>query len=302
MNIRFPASLRSVLTRSGSCLTQEKRRSFVLLLGTLSIFIFLVLSSSIAAKADNDPPWREIDTGLFFGEFEVPEGSGENRSAVTVLRIDPAHYAFRLLCASEYEKKKMTVREWSQQYGLVAAVNAGMYQADGLTSVGYMKNFGHLNNPGFNKNRAVLAFNAVDSSVPEVQIIDRNHQNLENLKKKYNTLVQSIRMISADQKNVWNQQPEKWSTVAIGIDKKGRVLFLFTRTPYSVHDFVDILLSLPLSIYNAMYLEGGPQASFYVSANGFEFERYGKSQTGLDESDLIQFDWPIPNVIGVIKK
>jgi hypothetical protein len=82
-------------------------------------------------------------------------------------------------------------------------------------------------------------------------------------------------MISCTQQNVWSRQDAKWSTLAVAMDTQGNILFLFNRTPLSVHDFIEILLSLPLSIKSAMYLEGGPQASIYLSTSRMTLERHG---------------------------
>ena len=50
-----------------------------------------------------------------------------------------------------------------------------------------------------------------------------------------------------------------------GMDTEGNVLWIFTRSPFTVHDFANTLLSLNLKIDKLMYLEGGPEASFYLN-------------------------------------
>jgi len=266
----------------------------------LSILIIpLVLSDVVKAQ---DSLWRMIDEGLFIGEFDAPQRSEIGDSKVTIVKIDPKHYSFKLLCASEHSNIGRTAKEWGKKYHLISAVNAGMFQADGITNVGYMKNFNHVNNPKLNNHNAVLAFNPNDPTVPDIQIIDRRCQDFGELRHKYRTLVQNIRMISCQQKNVWSKQDKMWSMVILGIDKRGKVLFMFTRSSYSVHDFIHILLSLPISIYNAMYLEGGPEATLYFSANDIEFERFGSYETGFNEDDNNDRAWRIPNVIGIVKK
>jgi hypothetical protein len=262
----------------------------------------LVIMHAATVPGADQGVWKELDEGLALGEFDAPQKAESGNSRITVLRIDPHYYAFKLLCADEHGKERLTVREWAREHRLVALVNAGMYQQDGFTSVGYMKNFGHLNNRRLNRDNAILAFNATDSNLPEIQLIDRECQDFNSLKAKYQTLIQGIRMISCDRRNVWSQKPDRWSTVAVGLDKSGRVLFLFTRSPYSVHDFIEILLALPLDIRNAMYLEGGPQAAFYVAAGPVEVERHGSLETGFDEAEAIQLAFPIPNVLGIVRK
>jgi len=247
--------------------------------------------------------FRKVDEGLWVGEFDSPLKSKIRDSKVTVVKIDPKLWSFKLLCASEYDKVKMTARKWCERFNLAAAINAGMYQVDGFTNVGFMKNFNHINNPRLNNSyKAILAFNPVDASVPEVQIIDLRCQDFERLRPKYQTLVQNIRMMSCRQENVWAQQDKIWSMSVFGMDKGGNALFIFTEAPYSGYDFVNILLSLPISIYNALYLEGGPEASLYFSLNGVKVERVGIYETGFQEDLSRSFAWPIPNVIGITKK
>ena len=242
-----------------------------------------------------DELWKRIDDGLSLMEM--------NSRRVTLIKIDPKYYSFKLLCASENNNPRMTAKKWCQRHNLISAINAGMFQADGTTNVGYMKNFNHTNNPRLNtRYKSVLVFNPVDASVPEIQIIDLKCHDFERLRDKYQTLIQGIRMTSCRQENVWEKQDKMWSVAAFGVDKSGNGLFIFTESRYSVHDFTNILLSLPISLYNAMYLEGGPVATLYFSKNGVEFEKIGSHETGLNESDFPRIAHPIPNVIGIVKK
>lgn len=249
-----------------------------------------------------DDLWKRVDEGLTVGEFAFGESSKTEDSRITIVKIDPRFYSFKLLCASQYGGAKMTVKKWCQEHQLLAAINAGMYQEDGIRNVGYMKNFNHINNPRVNSTyKAVLAFHPVEPTLPAIQIIDLKCQDFEVLRGKYQTLVQNIRMISCLQENVWSQQEKRWSMTVFGIDKTGNALFIFSKFRYSGHDFANLLLSMPISIYNAMYLEGGNQASLYFSAKDVKLERIG-FPASLNESDTQPVARPIPNVIGIVKK
>ena len=109
-------------------------------------------------------------------------------------------------------------------------------------------------------------------------------------------------MVDCHGKNRWSEQPRMWSMVAIGMDKSGRALMIYCRSPYTVHAFIDMLLALDLELKNAMYLEGGPEASLFVKTSNLEFEGYGSYETGFFESDKNDRAWPIPNVIGICKR
>jgi hypothetical protein len=175
-----------------------------------------------------------------------------------------------------------------------------MYQEDHKTSVSLMRTRTHVNNPRLReKDKSILAFDRLSSGVPEVKIIDRECEDFKIWKYKYGSLVQSIRMISCKGKNVWRQQPRKYSTVAIGMDKADRVLFIHVGSPYSTHDLINILQNLPLEIDRAMYTEGGPQAQLYIKSGAHEYEFIGHSEIDLGAKPNSLFSWPIPNAIGV---
>jgi hypothetical protein len=274
-----------------------KRISSLLVLTTI---LGLVLCPHVILSGEDS--WKKVDEGLYVREFTPPDVSRTDNPKVIIVKIAPGFYSFKLLCASEHGKTKMTVKQWCQKHNLISAINAGMYQEDGIRNVGYMRNFSHLNNPRLNNTyKAVLAFNPSESTLPEIQIIDLKCQEFEKLKDKYQTLIQNIRMISCQQENVWRKQDKAWGQAVFGIDKSGNALFIFTESRYSGYEFANILLSLPISIYNAMYLEGGQEANLYFAGKGIEFERIGRPAS-LNENDNLPIARSIPNVVGIAKK
>src|SRR2546428_161075 len=164
--------------------------------------------------------WRALEPGLELGEFPSPRPSDRGDSIVRLLRVDPARFDLRLMNASASgQGRPMTAKAWCARAGLVAAINASMYQIDHRTSVSLMKTGTHTNNSRLSKDRAILAFDRLDASVPPVTIIDRDCDDFEALRGRYGTLVQSIRMISCKGRNVWSPQPRRWSPAAVGRDR-----------------------------------------------------------------------------------
>ncbi len=279
------------------------------LVSTVIIFcmFFIIPASSTGADhqpgttaAKSAPGWQKLAEGLELGIFDSPLRAEIGDSKIRVLRIDPEHYELKLLNASVSKKaRSLSVKQWCIQNGLVAAINASMYQADYKTSVSFMRTRTHVNNPRISKDMTILAFDRLGTGIPEVKIIDRQCEDFRIWKHKYGTLVQSIRMISCKGKNVWRQQQKKYSTVSIGMDKFDRVLFIHVGSPYSTHDLINILQTLPLEIDRAMYTEGGPQAQLYIKSGDHEFEFIGHSEIDLGAKTNSLFSWPIPNAIGV---
>ncbi|MBI4389539.1 MAG: phosphodiester glycosidase family protein [Nitrospinae bacterium] len=262
----------------------------------------LTVTAAVKLQADAQSPWLQLEKGLELGTFVSPQPSEVGDSRIHVLRIDPGYFELRLLNASAPDQsRRQSVREWATNNGLAAAINASLYQADNRTSASLMRTHNHVNNRRLSKDKTILAFDPMDPSLPKVQIIDRDCQDFDALNKSYQTLVQSIRMVSCDGRNVWAPQSKKWSVAAIGMDKLGRILFIHSRSPFSTHDLIDILLQLSIGLRNAMYVEGGPVAQLYARSGDKEFEFVGSYSTGSNENDNNAIAWPVPNVVGVVR-
>ena len=267
-----------------------------------SVLLFSLLLQSSSPDSSNTIKWTSLEKGLDYGEYKAPLKSIYSDQIVNVLRIDPNHFDLKLISAKEKNEDIRTAKEWAQDKGLIAAFNAGMYLMDYQTNKGYMKNYDFINNPRVNADNTILAFNPKSDSVPRAQIIDRKCQDWEKLRESYHSYTQSIRMIDCNQKNRWSRQEKLWSMVVVAADKAGNILFIFCRSPYRVHDFINMQLQAPINIYNMMYLEGGPEASFYLNHPKKKVERFGSYETGFMTSDKNNQFWEIPNVIGVVKK
>jgi len=275
---------------------------------SLLILIYLLaISVSVEAqpiageqKSRQKLGWQQLARGLELGTFLSPQPAEVGDSLVRVLRINPKYYRLRLLNASAIENGvPLTPKQWCRQNGLIAAINPSMFQTDYKTSVSLMRTQTHTNNPRLSKDMTILAFDRQSSDVPRAKIIDRQCEDFQFWKKKYKTLVQSIRMLSCKGKNVWKQQQQKWSTAAIAIDGQENILFIHVRSWYSTHDLINVLKKLPLNISKAMYTEGGPQAQLYINTGKKELEFVGSYETSSPQNNENAISWPLPNVIGI---
>ncbi len=246
------------------------------------------------------PGWQPLEPGLDLGLFDGPPGApGDGK--IAVVRVDPRRYRLVLLNASAPgEGSLFTARAWAARHGAAAVINAAMYQADYRTSVSLMRTREHVNQGHVSKDRAVLALDPARPALPPARIIDRDCDDLDALAPAYGTLVQSIRMVSCDRRNVWAPSPRRTSAAAIGIDGKGRLLFIHARSPWPVNELVDALLALPIDLRQAMYAEGGPEAQLYVRGGGREVERVGTFESSPDATTSSA--WPVPNVLAAIPR
>jgi hypothetical protein len=261
-----------------------------------------------APPAPSPPPakdaaaWTSLEPGLDLGQFPGPSPApGDGK--IWVVRIDPARFELQLLNASSRDARPHTLRQWVLGAGAVAGINAGMYQTDGITSVGLMRTRLHQNNPRrATRFKAMLAFDPVKPELSNVRILDATCGDLDPFPPAYGTLIQSIRMVSCDRKNVWAPDGKRWSAAAVGIDGAGRALFIHARSPWPIHDLAEALIALPLDLRRAMYVEGGPEAQLFVHAGGREVERLGAFVGSTPREGDKGLAWEIPNAIVAVKR
>jgi hypothetical protein len=270
--------------------TQITRKKISLLCLAFTSFVFFGIFYAVLFVGNlYGKECTKIDNGLFLCEFDLPATSMPQNPKIIVIKISPKVYTFKLLCASEQNNDGLTAKEWCRDFGLIAAINAGMFLPDHKTNVGYMKNFGHVNNGRINsKYHSVAAFNPEDSSLPPFKIFDSDERDIRTIVKNYNTVIQNLRLIKSPRENRWTRQNKKWSEAALGQDKDGNALFIFSPSPLSMYEFNTLLLKLPIDIISAQHLEGGPEASLYFSHGGKEIDFKGNA-------------FGVPNVIGFSK-
>lgn len=246
--------------------------------------------------------WFKVDEGLFITSIAASGVLLNNRPKITVIKVDPNLYELTLLTASETADKNMTARQWAEKYKLLGTINAGMFLPDYSKNVGYMKNFQHFNNSRINnKYQSVAAFNPVDKSDKPFQIFDTDEQDMKDIIKRYHTVVQNLRLIKYPGENRWSQQLKKWSEAALGMDEQGHVLFIFSRAPFSMFDFNQVLINSGIGLVASQHLEGGPEASLYFSHAGKTIDSSGGFDNASSSIEGRNLQWNIPNVIGFKK-
>ena len=219
-----------------------------------------------------------------------------------MLRIDPARWDLELVGQSRTgEASGRTAKQWCAAHRLTAAINAGMFAADNKTHVGYMRAGRHVNNAWVNEYQSVAAFDPRRQGLPRFRIfdLDASGVTIPAILEDYASAVQNLRLIKRPGLNRWGRQEKKWSEAALGEDDQGRILFIFSRSPFSMQDLNRELLSLGIGLVSAQHLEGGPEAQLYLHVGDVTQELYGSFETAFREDDGNVVPWPIPNVLGV---
>lgn len=244
--------------------------------------------------------WRTLEPGLDLGRFSIAGPQGSGAAAVVVVRADPEKFDLEFAGPKESsDDLGTTVRQWSQQKGFVAAINAGMFGTDLKTHVGYVRYRGKVHSSFVNSNLSVAAFDPKKDGLPRFRIYDLDQAGvtLAKLKEDYGSLVQNLRLIKRPGENRWHPPGRRWGEAALGEDDQGRILFILVRRPFAMHELNERLLALPLGLVAAQHLEGGPEAQLFVAAGGEATEVVGSYDSWLPESETAT--WSVPNVLGL---
>ncbi len=230
----------------------------------IALAVLVVIWGATVAVASE--VWTELEGGLELARFDSRTLVSESWGDLVVLRVDPAVFDLKIVAASQQaDDRNRDIREWSEDFELIAAINAGMYQADKKTHVGFCLVDGEVVSRFANKYRSAAAFGPVDESDPPFRIFDLDEVSLGDVKKRYRNVVQNLRLIKRSGKNRWEQSKDRWREAALGEDSQGRALLISCRKSLSMHDFNEILLALPLGLECAQHLEGSGTARFWLN-------------------------------------
>ena len=271
--------------------------------GLLSLPILLPLVSvTDVGSAVSATDWQTLSPGMELKFVPIRRANTPENARITVLRIDAHLWELRAMgTSSTGENANHTARDWCEAQGLTAAINAGMFKTDGKTHVGLMRSREHINNGNANNYQSVAAFDPhePDSAPFHIFDLDAPQVTMQSILRDYDSAVQNLRLIKRPGSNQWGTQDRMWSEAALGEDDLGRVLFIFSRTPFSMHELNEELLASGIGVVAAQHLEGGPEAQLYVHAGKFKLEQFGSYETSFRENDSNAAPWPIPNVLGV---
>ncbi len=236
-----------------------------------------------------------LGPGLVAERWPVAGTPAAGEPCIDVVRADLAHYKLRALTA---EHGARTAPAWQSAFDLVAVINAGMF-GDAGAPVGLVIADGTPHGADNPKLGGVLAFDPVSPTDPPLAITGRNcaHFDLDALRTRYRSLVQSYRLLGCDGGALPWQDPKQYSAAAIGVDRAGRVVFLHARGAFTMRELSAALAGHDL--IGAIFLEGGPEASLVVHGADGGLERIGSYETNFFENDGNTVFWDLPNVLAL---
>ena len=246
--------------------------------------------------------WTVLEPGIEYASAEAPGPRPLSLSIddhIHLVRVDPKVRSLEAIMAGAGDSRARTAAQWCRERHLAIAINMGMFETDRRTNPGYARSNRYVNNGHWaTKYKAALGFAPLKRGAPALVMADLDDPAARARLADYGTVVQNLRLIKAG-RGVWQKQERRWSEAAVAVDRQERLLFIFSRYPYTMKELNDILLALPLAIDNAMHMDGGPPASLSIHAGGVNLDLNGSFETGALESDAVPAQSPIPNVLGV---
>jgi len=270
--------------------------------------LFLLNLKDVKAQSTwgSEISWKTLMDGLQIAELETPEKSVVGDSKISILKVDAQKFDFEFLTASEHGNQPRTAPDWAQEFDQNIIVNAGMYRYNKTQSnKGYMKNYNHLNNPVKNNYyNALLAMHPKDPQKPPFEIIDTYQKDWEKIKNQYQSVCQGMRMINDKGEGMaFTKRPDQsCSMILAATDADANLYFIFTRSPYTHLNMITLLKALPINIRTTVYLEGGPETSFYVNTGDTIIAKFGSYVSNSCNNDDNDHFRKMPNVIAIRKK
>lgn len=240
-------------------------------------------------------PWQELAPGLEYTALPYGDPTEVADPRLHVVRVDPERYLVRPVVAALHDGRKHTAAEWAEREGLAVAINLGMFESDHSSNVGHLRVGEQQLQPRWHPgHRSAL----VGCPTWPVRIVDLDPPKEREDLLGCTWVVQNLRLLKGQGLNVWPKRTQRWSEAAVGQDRAGRIYLLFTRAPRSMQEFAEFIRN-KLSLVRAMHVEGGPEASLSIRTPGLRLDLAGSYETGFNENDDNDRQWPIPNVLGV---
>lgn len=214
---------------------------------------------------------------------------------ITIVRVDLARYAFRFLTARDGPARPLD--RWVHDFHLAGGINAGMFLPDGRPC-GYVRMRGDvISSRRPSTFDAVVAFDPIGRGARFAIGGPGCARGLDGLMATHASILQSRRLLVDCAGHATDWRTNRYSAAALGADGEGRAVLVHVRTPYRMQVLARMLAEPSLGIRGLVYMEGGPEASVVVDAEGQHVGEMGSWEDGFHEADDNREYWDLPNVV-----
>ncbi len=277
-----------------------------LLTCTLVASAFSLLGLFVAPTALAVRPGLVVERHLAPEAPEVPVGDRQ----ITIVRVDLRAYRLRFLTEARHGPRR-PAPAWARDHRLAGVSNAGMFLPSGR-SVGFMVQDGDVvSNRRVTKYRGTIGFEERAGAASSTRTSDATAppealevggpgcpaSDVDGFAARFRNVLQAYLLVDCAGRAMPWPNRKRFSAAAFGRDREGRAVFVHVRTPYRMEVFNRMLANPTFGIRGLIYLEGGPESSLYVDAEGQRVTEVGSYETGFYESDANRAYWDLPNVV-----
>ena len=220
-------------------------------------FHFILIAILISNSSDLIPgfEYKKINIKRYGKNIEID-----------IFKLNPDSIDVDIINVSDKKTIKEFLGQSDQENKYFLVCNAGMFNTDYKTNMGYMKRDGLVLNKREHPNYySVLAFDPITKNLPGFYIYDTDVVSLDSIVKNYNSVVENLRLIKRSRENRWPEQKKKWVELAIGQDLDNNIIIIYCHNELSMFEFNNLILSLPINLSAAQHLEGNASAQLYFS-------------------------------------
>ncbi len=244
-------------------------------MGRLTALAALVVALVVVFRPGGAIRWRPLADGLEFTLLRGDPYCRRGSSEIAILRLDPARVRIGVHHFSQRpEGRPLSIVEWMQATGALAAFNAGQYYPDYrymgvLTSGG--RRVSTAPHPTF---RAALVAEPVGGG-HGASVLDLEPDSLADVARAWREVAQSFMLFDRDGNIRVRNSDQEANRTLVAQDRVGRLLVLTTEGSYTLWELARWLQDSPLEATHAMSMDGGLEAELCVSADRFAYASFG---------------------------
>ncbi len=271
----------------------------------------------LACSSGQEAPVEAQRTATAPADTHAPEGitvervrasiaptGGARRHPLTLVRFDLSRYRPRLFTARANGGSR-TLDRWVREQGLVAGINAAMYEPDGRATSYMVQDdveASPLDDARFGGFFAFDPHPGVTPAPAAMEMIGRDCPgfDLAGLRARYRTVVSNYRLLDCDGHAISWVDANRYSAAAMGMDREGRLVLMHSRTPYRMRELAEMLASPALGLRQMVFVEGGPEATLIVEEGALHVREVGLRRDlppGIEGDDSTL--WSLPNIVGI---
>ena len=257
--------------------------------GYISALIFSL--AGLVAEGQDRP-------GIVVERIQLPRRSelAIGDAVATIVRVDLRRYRFTFLTQRDGAARPLD--RWVREHHLAGAINAGMFLHGGRPC-GFVQLRGTvLNDRRPARFQSVVAFDPIGQAASFAVGGTGCGADLDETRRHFGSLLQGTRALVDCHGTPTNWRTGRYSSASLGVDGEGRAVLVHVRTPYRMNVLARMLAAPELGIRGLVFMEGGPEASLIVNAEGQRVALMGSWEDGFHEADDLHELWDLPNVVG----